>query len=203
MPKLLIASGNPGKLKEIHNLLNNVPVELLTPTDLNLDLEVTETGTSYAENAQLKAMNYAQASGLWTLADDTGLEVDALEGGPGLKSARIAGPGQSDADRRKVLLNLLRPFARPWSARFRCIAVLMDPTGTTDFTEGVCEGEIITQERGDSGFGYDPIFLLPIGKTMAELTLSEKNELSHRGKAIQAMIPILVRRLGLNKLGIN
>jgi XTP/dITP diphosphohydrolase len=197
MSKFLVATQNPGKLEEIQALLAGLPVELITPAQLGLDLAIAETGSTYAENAALKALAYARASGLPSLADDSGLEVDALDGQPGLHSARFAPwPGATDADRRRLLLEKLRLKPSPWSARFRCVVALASPSGQVRFAEGICPGEVIPAERGQNGFGYDPIFLIPeLGKTMAELDMAEKNTLSHRGRAVQAAIPSLLQIL--------
>ena len=199
MPHLLLATLNPGKRRELQDLLGSLGLDLLTPPLLGLNLTVDEVGDDYAVNAQRKALAFSQASGLWTLADDTGLEVDALEGAPGPMSARLAGAGRSDADRRQTLLHLLQDHPHPWTARFRCITALASPGGQVDLAEGICSGEVIPEERGDEGFGYDPIFLVAgAGRTMAELTLEEKNRLSHRAHAIRALLPVLCARLGLN-----
>jgi len=197
MTALLIASGNPGKLKEMQALLVGLPVQLLTPTQLGLHLQVAEHGETYAENAAHKALSYAQAAGLLTLADDSGLEVDALGGQPGIRSARFAPqPGATDKDRRVYLLGRLRGHARPWTAHFHCTVALGTPAGVLRHAEGQCYGEIIPEERGLNGFGYDPIFLLPeLGKTMAELSPAEKNRLSHRARAVMAAIPILTEMI--------
>ncbi|OGO36908.1 MAG: non-canonical purine NTP pyrophosphatase, RdgB/HAM1 family [Chloroflexi bacterium RBG_16_57_11] len=197
MSKILVATHNAGKLEEIWALLNGIPAELVAPADINLDLAVKETGSNYAENAALKAVAYAKASGLITLADDSGLEVDALDSLPGLHSARFAPwTGASDADRRRLLLERLQPKTPPWTAHFRCIVALARPSGETQYTQGICPGVIIPEERGEKGFGYDPIFLLPeLGKTMAELDMEEKNRLSHRGRAVRAAYPILLEML--------
>lgn len=197
MSKILVATHNVGKQKEIWALLNEIPAQLIAPDHLNLDLAVEETGSTYAENAALKALAYAKASGLITLADDSGLEVDALDGLPGLHSARFAPwTGASDADRRSLLLERLQSKAPPWTARFRCIVAVASPSGETQFAQGTCPGVIISEERGQKGFGYDPIFLLPeLGKTMAELDMQEKNRLSHRGRAVRAAYPILLEML--------
>lgn len=187
--QILIASTNPGKLREFGDILGDLPIRLLLPGDIGLRLEVEETGDTYAENAALKARAYVQASGLPTLADDSGLEVDALGGAPGLHSARYSPkPGASDADRRKLLLeNLLAGGApRPWTARFRCTVVLAIPGGKLELFDGTIEGEISPEERGSNGFGYDPLFYIPaLGRTMAELPEVEKNRLSHRGRAAE------------------
>jgi len=193
MKKLLLASSNPGKLNEIHALLDDLGIALVTPDDLMISLEVEEDGATYAENASRKALAFARLSGLLTLADDSGLEVDALNGMPGLHSARFSPlPRATDKDRRSYLLDKLKGYSQPWSASFLCTIALATPAGEVQFAEGVCQGEIIPTERGQSGFGYDPIFLIPeLGKTMAELTLEEKNRLSHRSRAVQAMRPLL------------
>lgn len=203
MPSLLIATSNQGKLVEVRALLERLPVRLLAPGDLRIGLpSVEETGQDYTENAALKATALARASGLWTLADDSGLEVDALNGAPGLHSARAAGPGRSDADRREKLLARLAPLPRPWSACFHCAVVLSSPEGRTDAAAGECSGEIIPVERGTGGFGYDPIFLVAgTGQTMAELSLRDKNRVSHRARAVRAILPVLALRLGLAKGG--
>ena len=188
MNKLLIATNNQGKIKELHELLDDMGIELVIPSQIGLDLDVVEDGTTYVENATKKALAFANASGLISLADDSGLEVDALNGEPGLYSARYgAGGGQkklSDAERRKYLISRLQGKSRPWTARFRAvIAIAID--SDVQLTEGICEGEIIPEERGTGGFGYDPIFLLPeLGKTMADLAMKEKNRLSHRARAV-------------------
>lgn len=193
MKKLLIATNNRGKLVEIRALLGDLPLELLTPADLGLTLEVVEDGQTYAENAAKKAQAFLEASGLPVLADDSGLEVDALEGRPGLYSSRFGPQPSTEASRRRYLLELLQGKPRPWTGRFRAIIAIAIPgEKKIHFTEGVCEGEIIPEERGQGGFGYDPLFYLPeLGKTMAELTLEEKNRLSHRARAIQQARPIL------------
>ena len=193
MPPLLIATNNRGKQLEIRSLLEAFELEILMPVDLGLHLEVKEDGATYRENAGKKALAFAEASGLPTLADDTGLEVAALNGAPGLYSARFAPqPNATDADRRAYLLQKLQAHPQPWAARFRCIVALATPEGLLEFTEGLCEGEIISTERGTHGFGYDPIFLIPsLGQTMAELNLEEKNRLSHRALAVKATFPLI------------
>ena len=160
MKKLLIATNNHGKLSEITDLLKHLPVELVTPRDLGLDLDVDETGGTYDENARLKAAAFMNAGGIASLADDTGLEVDALDGAPGLHSKRYAPePHATDADRRLLLVKNLAKFPRPWTARFMCSVALALPDGSMPMAQGSCEGEIIPEERGTQGFGYDSIFL--------------------------------------------
>ena len=199
MKSLLIASSNPGKLTEIQDLIGDLRthLKLLLPGDLGLNLDVLEDGETYAENAALKARAYYQASGLLTLADDSGLEVAALDGKPGLHSARYAPqPGATDADRRAYLLKNLAGLPRPWTARFCCTVAIAAPDGSLHFSEGICPGEIIPEERGTNGFGYDPIFLIPeLGKTMAELSMAQKNQLSHRARAVRGAIPLLASLL--------
>ncbi|HAY85269.1 MAG TPA: non-canonical purine NTP pyrophosphatase, RdgB/HAM1 family [Chloroflexi bacterium] len=199
MPKklkneLLLATNNAGKLKELHQLLTELSgVRLLAPNDLGLWLDVAESGESYAENAALKAAAFSQAADLVVIADDSGLEVDALGGAPGIRSARYAPqPGATDADRRALLLENLSGQPRPWTARFRAWVAIAAPGEVIRSVEGICEGEIIPEERGTNGFGYDPIFWIPsAGRTMAELTDEEKNALSHRGNAVRQAIPLL------------
>jgi XTP/dITP diphosphohydrolase len=197
MRNLLIATNNIGKVDEIKALLRNLGLILITPSDLGISLEVSEDGKTYAENAAKKALAFAQVSGLIAVGDDSGLEVDALEGQPGLRSHRFNPiPNASDADRRKYLLKRLEGKPRPWTARFRATIAVASPSGEVELATGECEGEIIPEERGSNGFGYDPIFFIPdIGRTMAELEMDEKNRLSHRARAIQNSIPILLEML--------
>lgn len=199
MQNILLGTLNQGKIDEIRPLLAGLPARLLTPLELGLHLEVPEGGATYAQNAIQKARAFAQASGLITLADDSGLEVAALGGQPGLHSARyVPRPGATDADRRRRLLTDLAAFPRPWAARFCCVVAVVDLAGAHHFTEGICPGEIIPEERGDFGFGYDPIFYLPEKeRTLAELSLEDKNMLSHRARAVLAAIPILHSLLGV------
>jgi len=191
MAALMLATSNPGKVKELRDLLARhfdlSGVSLLTPRDWPAPLpDVAETGTTFAENARLKASALAAATSLPALADDSGLCVDALGGGPGLYSARWAGAAASDADRNAKLLQALAdvpPERR--TARFVCAAALALPGAETWAAEGICEGIILTAPRGANGFGYDPLFLLPHqDRTMAELTAEEKNRLSHRALTV-------------------
>ncbi len=192
MNKLLIATNNNGKVKELQELLKDTGLELVTPAQINLQLDVVEDGNTYAENATKKATAFANASRLISVADDSGLEVDALDGAPGLYSARYSPkPNATDADRRAYLLQNLQNIPRPWKARFHATIAIATPN-QVQITEGICEGEIIPEERGRGGFGYDPIFLLSEpGKTMAELSMDEKNRLSHRAKAVMKAKVIL------------
>jgi len=193
MKKLLIATNNKGKVKELQDLLKDIGLELVTPADINLNLDVEEDGTTYAENASKKAVAFAHASGLIALADDSGLEVDALDGAPGLYSARYhPKPGANDADRRAYMVENLRGKPRPWMAHFHATIAIAVPDQYVHIVEGNCYGEIVPEERGTGGFGYDPIFLFPeLNKTMAELEMAEKNRLSHRAKAVMNAIPFL------------
>ena len=197
MTKVLFASQNQGKLKEFNSLLGDLDIELIHPKQIGLSLSVVEDGKTYLENATKKAKNFAEASGLITLADDSGLEVDALDGKPGLFSARFSPqPGATDADRRGYLLQKLRAIPQPWTAQFRCLIALVDQTGGSQFAEGICPGQIIPEERGTHGFGYDPIFLVSsMERTMAELTMEEKNRLSHRALALKIIRPMLIALL--------
>lgn len=193
-PKLLLATTNPGKIAELLSLLKGIKGwEIATPITLGIEIEVAETGASYAENAALKAREYARVSGKAALADDSGLEIEALNGAPGLISARFSPKkGASAADRRRYLLEQLAATPRPWRAKFVSTLCFAWATGELFFASGECAGEIIDSERGDQGFGYDPIFLVDgYQKTMAELSMQEKNQLSHRALAMQAMRTIL------------
>ena len=194
MNKLLLATNNKGKIDELQELLKGLEAEILTPRNLDLDLDVIESGSTYLENAAKKAVAFAKSSGLLSLADDSGLEVAALDGAPGIYSARYSPKkGASDKDRRDYLLEQLKDRPRPWMARFHCTVVLAFPSGETHFADGECQGEIISQERGESGFGYDPIFLVAgMDRTMAELSMADKNKLSHRARAIQSIWPTLL-----------
>jgi len=200
MQELLLGTRNRGKQDELRALLSNLRLEILTPQQMGISIEVEESGTTYAENARLKALAYASHSGLWSLSDDSGLEVEALDGAPGLRSARLGGEGKSDTDRRRLLIEMLADHSRPWEARFLATVSLAGPTGDIEFAEGKCMGEITTEERGTEGFGYDPIFLIhELGKTMAELGMEEKNQFSHRARALKALLPALETRLGLGE----
>ena len=199
MQKLLLGTRNLGKQDELFALLSGQNLEVVTPQHLGLTIRVEETGASYGENASLKAVAYATQSGLWTLSDDSGLEVEALDGAPGLRSARLAGEGKSDSDRRRLLLEMLKFHERPWEAHFRATVALAEPSGEVELAEGHCAGEIIDEERGTGGFGYDPIFMVhETGKTMAELEMREKNQLSHRARALEGIRSLLDARLELS-----
>ena len=200
MKQLLIASNNTGKILEITSILKDSQgfhqrefPHLLTPADLGLNLDIPEDGSTYLENAAIKARAFCEACRIPCLADDTGLEVEALSGEPGLHSARYSNkPGATDADRRAFLLEKLSGIPRPWLARFTCTVAIATPSGDLFFTDGDCSGEIIPDERGDQGFGYDAIFYLPgMARTMAELSLKEKNHISHRAAAVLKAVPFI------------
>jgi len=211
MNKLLIATNNNGKIQELRALLSDLKVKLVTPAQIGIDLDVIEDGITYAENATKKALAFAQASGLISLADDTGLEVDALDSAPGLYSKRYGsedngGQELPDYERRRYLVRNLQNVPRPWTARFCATIAIANPgnvklnplaTERIQITEGACEGEIIPEDRGTNGFGYDPIFLFPeLGRTMAELSMDEKNRLSHRARAVMNAKEILENLFG-------
>lgn len=191
--KLLVATHNLGKIREYRELLAGLPADLVFPAELGLDVQVVESGDSFEENAVLKAKAFLQASGLLTLADDSGLEVDALGGAPGVRTARYAGQGASDADRYRLLLsNLENTPQEKRTARFRCVVAVAVPDDQLHTAEGCCEGIITFAPSGEHGFGYDPVFYVPdYGRTMAELDPVIKNQVSHRARAVQAAWPIL------------
>lgn len=186
--KLLAATGNKGKLKEIREILSNVQV--LSLSDIGMTANAEETGTTFAENACIKAKEISKKTGLPVLADDSGLEVEALGGRPGVYSARFAGEHATDDDNVKKLLNELKNVPEQnRNARFACAMCLMFPDGKKIEAFGVsCSGIILDSKRGDNGFGYDPVFFVPeLGKTFAEMTPEEKNKVSHRKAALTAL----------------
>jgi XTP/dITP diphosphohydrolase len=185
MRKLLLATTNLHKLEEYRAIFADVPFQLLSLRDIQLDMDVEETGTTFAENAELKALAYARASGLPALADDSGLEIDALGGAPGIYSARFAGRETPYAERFRLILAQLKGLPpQQRTARFRCAITIAEPSGLYRTVEGVEEGIIAEAPRGEHGFGYDPIFFVPeLGKTNAELPPEQKNRISHRGQA--------------------
>ena len=198
MRYLLLATNNKGKIQEYRSLLQSLPFGLVTPVERGITTIVDEVGESLEENARLKATALASESELVALADDSGLEVDILDGAPGRFSARYAGEGASDQDRVNYLLTKLEGIPREQrSARFRCVIAVATPEGRVELCSGECAGFITFEPRGEEGFGYDPIFYLPdLDKTMAELSLETKNQISHRGKASRQVAGVLAR-LGL------
>ncbi|MBI4316487.1 MAG: RdgB/HAM1 family non-canonical purine NTP pyrophosphatase [Chloroflexi bacterium] len=193
LDKLLIATRNPGKIRELQAIFGHLPVRLLTLTEAGFAEDTPETGDTYAANALLKATAACRGTGLPTLADDSGLEVDALRGRPGLLSARYAGPAATDADRRaKLLAELAQMPDSPRTARFRCAMACVHPGFPERIVEGVCEGRIAPAPVGAGGFGYDPVFFMPeFGCTMAELDEAIKNRVSHRARAAQKALAVI------------
>jgi XTP/dITP diphosphohydrolase len=187
MRTLLIATTNRHKLDEIRAILTGVPFECCSLLDVGMEIDVEETEQTFAGNAALKARAYAQATGLLCLADDSGLEIDALGGAPGVYSARFAGRETPYEERFRIILGKMQGLsASQRTARFRCAMAIAEPAGLCRVVEGTLEGEIADRPRGAHGFGYDPIFLLPaLGKTTAELTPEQKNLISHRARAAQ------------------
>ena len=182
--KFVLASQNPHKLEEMNAILSAHGVEVVLEKDVGLHVDVEETGSTFAENAMLKARAVMEASGLPAIADDSGVCVDALNGAPGIYSARYGGPGLTDAERYQLLLNALRGQTNRAAHLTSAIACIF-PNGDTIEAEGVCPGSIAFAPQGDGGFGYDPVFFLPqLRKTYAQLTPEEKAAVSHRGKAL-------------------
>ena len=191
---IVIATRNIGKLREFRNLLLPLKGEVLSLRDLSLDAGIEESGTSFAENAQMKAIGYSRLTRFPVLADDSGLEVEALGGAPGIHSARYAGPGASDSDRIQKLLRELEKAGSGRQARFVCSLALAQEGVLLLESEGECRGTIIFEPRGSNGFGYDPAFLFPeLGKTFAELNETEKNQYSHRSRAVASLLQKLQR----------
>lgn len=194
---LLVATRNPGKVREYRALLAELPLDVTWLDEQGIELEVAETGETFQENAILKARGYARASGLLTWADDSGLEVDALGGWPGVASARHAGPDASDEDRVDILLRRLADT--PYHLRtavFRCVVAVATPDDVVFTADGVSSGVIGGDPRGENGFGYDPVFYVPkYSKTYAQLDASEKHAISHRGRAARRAKILLARYL--------
>jgi XTP/dITP diphosphohydrolase len=201
MPKLLLATKNRAKAQEYLLLLQDLPFELTNLAEQGIEMVVSETGQTLEQNATIKAQAYASRSDLLALADDSGLEVDALGGEPGALSARYAGANASDEDRIERLLKRLEGI--PWEqrkARFRCVIAIAAPKGEVELCHGECQGIIAFSPKGENGFGYDPVFYLPeLDKTMAELRIEEKNEISHRGKAARRTRQALERHIAQQK----
>ncbi|MBS96974.1 MAG: non-canonical purine NTP pyrophosphatase, RdgB/HAM1 family [Chloroflexi bacterium] len=191
--KLLLGTSNPGKIKEFKQILQDIPYELTTLEEASCNIEVIETGKTFLENATLKATQYAHATKLPCISDDSGIEIDALNGRPGIYSARYGGPDLSDSERGELILEEMKNISiEKRQARFKAAIVIAWPNGKILNSEGTMEGIINFSPTGENGFGYDPIFLLPeFGKTSAEINPDEKNKLSHRAKAIRNIIPLL------------
>ncbi len=203
MKRLLIATHNKGKVREYKKLLSDLPLEITYLDELGVEEEIEETGSTFEENARIKALGYARLTGMLTWADDSGLEVDALGGRPGVHSARYAGQGASDEDRyRKLLAEMEDVPDEDRTARFRSVVAIATPEGKVWTTSGKCEGVIAREPKGHFGFGYDPIFHLPeLGKRMAELTPEQKNQISHRGEASRKAKKLLKELLESGELG--
>lgn len=194
--KLLVATHNQGKLLEYRKLLQDLPLTLTCLAEIGIAEEAVETGDTFAANALGKAQHYATLTGLWTWADDSGLEVDALQGAPGVHSARYAGPEATDRDRYEKLLKELQPYPRPWTARFQCVVVVARPDAGGKTCAGSLEGLITKVPRGANGFGYDPVFFVPeLGRTLAEVEPALKNRISHRGRASARAQEVLTKML--------
>jgi XTP/dITP diphosphohydrolase len=186
--KLVIASGNKGKIAEIKSILSPFFSEIISQSEAGLDIDVDETGHSFQENALLKAGEVSKLLGLAVIADDSGLCVDCLDGAPGVISARYAGPQHDDEDNRQKLIKECAAFAAPRTARFVSAVALVFPDGKKLLATGGVEGEILLEPRGEGGFGYDCLFYYPpLGKTFAEISFEEKNRISHRRKALMAL----------------
>ena len=196
VPKLLVATGNPNKACELADLLSGVPFEIVSLRDLGLPTEIDEPADTFEGNAVIKAEAYSQMSGMLTLADDSGLEIDALNGEPGVHSKRFAGEDATDGDRVRIVLQKLEGV--PWeqrTAQYRCVIAVAELGVNTVTCESVCSGIIGHELRGSGGFGYDPVFYLPeYDQTVAELPLKEKNKISHRAKAAKQAIVLLKER---------
>lgn len=187
--KLVLASKNPHKLREMKTILSQLGLDVVLEADVGIDVDVEETGTTFLENALLKAQAVMEASGMAAIADDSGLMVDALDGAPGIYSARY---GHLDSDRARtayLLKNMEHVPAGKRSARFISAIACVLPDGRTVTAQGICKGEILFAPQGDNGFGYDPVFYVPeLGKTFSEADPNEKNAVSHRGRALQAFL---------------
>jgi XTP/dITP diphosphohydrolase len=195
--RLLVATNNPGKLEEYQHLLRDLPLEIISLRQEAIDYEPEETGVTFEENAVLKANAFAERSGLLTLADDSGLEIDKLGGAPGVHSARYGGTRRGEDVRRyELVLRQLEGVPQPErTGRFRCVVALATPEGQVTTAEGAIEGLIALEPQGEQGFGYDPIFFIPeFDCTMAQLPPETKNRISHRARAARAAVPI-IRRL--------
>ena len=188
-----MATSNPGKIKEYRSLLRGLHYQITTLAEEGITKVVTESGNSYDQNARAKAAAYAKFTQLIALADDSGLEADALNGEPGVRSARFAGQTATDAER--VSLLLARLHGVPWeqrTAHFKCVIAIATPQGQSEICYGECHGMIALEAKGENGFGYDPVFFVPeLGKTMAELPLETKNRISHRARASQKARQVL------------
>lgn len=197
MKRLVVASNNQGKLREFRRLLEPLGLEVASIGEVVGRFHVDETGTTFADNAALKARAASELAGCPALADDSGLEVDALDGRPGVRSARFAGEGATDAQNNDLLLKQMEGVDDHLrTARFRCAIAFFEPAGSLSIVEGTCEGTIQRAPKGNNGFGYDPLFLVAefAGRSFAELTPAEKDRVSHRGQALRKIQDLLLAR---------
>lgn len=192
MKKIVVATKNPGKIREMTMAFRELPVELVALASFGSLPDAVEDGATFAANAEIKARFYMQATGVACLADDSGLEVEALGGAPGVYSARFAGYHADDAANNAKLLDELTRVGRAQSAAaYRCVLAFVDTNGRSLLASGSCQGAVKKEPRGVGGFGYDPYFYIEENKTMAELTLQEKDKISHRGNALREMAKLL------------
>lgn len=201
MVRFIVATGNKGKLIEIREILKNYPFEVVSMSEAGIEIEIEETGCTFEENAVIKAKAISAVSNEIVMADDSGLEVDYLDGAPGVRSARFAGEGASDADKNNKLLGLLDgvPFEKR-TARFVCVIAVVFPDGKWFTVRGSCEGYIGNKPAGTGGFGYDPLLFIPgYGMTIAEMDMETKNAISHRGNALRMMVAELERIKAVGK----
>jgi XTP/dITP diphosphohydrolase len=206
--KIVLATGNQGKVQELKSILADFDIEVLSLQDFPEIGDIIEDGTTFAENAIKKAREVTQAIGLVALADDSGLEVDFLDGAPGIYSARFAGEGRSDLDNNQKLLGLLNDVPEDKrTARFRCVIAITTPCGDVFTANGTCEGIVGREMKGDKGFGYDPLFYLPEhDQTFAELDLGLKNQISHRGRALakaKVVLAGIIERIEMEQCGLG
>ena len=192
MKKIIIATKNKSKIVEMQTAFKNQPIQIISLSDFGDLPDAEENGKTFAENARIKAEFYVSKTGCACIADDSGIEVDALDGMPGIYSARFSGfHADDDTNNEKLLSELDRVGVNESKADYRCVVVFMDTDGTTFETEGICYGTVKKIARGKSGFGYDPYFYIDESKTMAELTLEQKDKISHRGEALRKMVDLL------------
>lgn len=196
MRNLIVATKNKGKYQEMKEILSGMPFNVISMEDASLDIEIEETGQTFEENALIKAREVSRLTNEIVIADDSGLEIEYLDGAPGIYSSRFAGKGASDEDRNRKLLKLLEevPFEKR-KARFVCVIAVVYPEGDYFTVKGICEGYIGFEPKGNNGFGYDPLFYIPeYGKTMAEMDPEDKHKISHRGKALRLMLEEFKKR---------
>lgn len=197
--EIIVATKNKGKIKEIKEALKGIDAKILSIDEIGLEIEIEEDGRAYSENAVKKALDVARRTGKTALSDDSGLEIDALNGKPGITSSRFAGINADDRERNLKILEMMKdaPHGKRW-ARFRCVIAVAEPNGKSYTCEGVCEGEIAESIRGDKGFGYDPIFIVhEYGKTFGELGPEVKDKISHRAKALKKAKELIKRVQGV------